>query len=142
MMFVGDLEIYFSLHKKCVYTGLEQKEIIQELRLVGGDNARSGRVEIKIEGTWAQVCGDLWNFNDSLVVCHYLGFNASERVPMSSEFGISNSGYWVTEMQCTGKENDLNQCQYALYDNDSPSPTCAAGYPANVVCLGIRSHDT
>ena len=61
---------------------------------------------------------------------------------MSSEFGISNSGYWVTEMQCTGKENDLNQCQYALYDNDSPSPTCAAGYPANVVCLGIRSHDT
>ena len=115
--------------------------MIQELRLAGGDNVRLGRVEIKVNNIWAQICGDLWNFTDALVVCHYLGFNTTQPVPQGDKFGISSSGYWLTEMQCNGQENNLNQCPYSLYDNNgSPSSTCVTGYPAIVDCSGTRLH--
>ena len=118
-------------------TGLEQKHIIQGLRLAGGNSQGSGRVEVKINDIWAQVCGDSWSTEDATVVCHYLGFdNIQQDVPEGDIFGISSSGYWLTEMQCSGNENDLNQCPYTLYNNSGPLPTCAVGYPANVNCLG------
>ena len=56
-------------------TGLEQKHIIQGLRLAGGNSQGSGRVEVKINDIWAQVCGDSWSTEDATVVCHYLGFD-------------------------------------------------------------------
>ena len=111
-------------------------DVIRELRLAGGDD-RSGRVEIKVNNMWAQICGDLWNFTDASVVCRYLGFNTTQPVPQGDKFGMNSSGYWLTEMQCNGQETNLNLCQYALYDNNgSPSSTCATGYPANVDCSG------
>ena len=124
------------------YTGLEQKNIIQGLRLAGGNSVGLGRVEIKINDIWAQICGDSWSTDDASVVCHYLGFNTTQQnILVGNEFDASDSGYWVTEMQCSGIENDLNQCPYTLYDNSGPSATCAVGYPANVNCLGNNTDD-
>ena len=106
--------------------------------MTGGNSIGLGRVEIKINDIWAQICGDSWSIDDASVVCHYLGFNTTQQdITVGNNFGTSGSGYWVTEMQCSGKENDLNQCPYTLYDNSGPSATCAVGYPANVNCLGI-----
>ena len=119
------------------YTGIDQRHIILGVRLVGADSVGSGRVEIKINDVWAQICGVSWNTNDASVVCHYLGFNATQPdAPVGNEFGISSSGYWLTGMQCNGNEEDLNQCRYTLYNNSGPSPICPVG-PANVNCLGM-----
>ena len=107
---------------------------IQGIRLVGGVSIGSGRVEIRINNNWAQICADLWNANDALVVCRYLGFNTTQQVPMNM-FGVGDSGYWLTEVRCGGQEDDLNQCHYTSY-GATPSPTCSVGYPANVQCLG------
>lgn len=113
----------------------EQVELpIQGIRLVGGASVGSGRVEIRVNNVWAQICADLWNANDALVVCRYLGFNTTQQVPIGDVFGISTSGYWLTEVRCGGLESDLNQCHYTGYN--APSSTCAINYPANVQCLG------
>ena len=101
---------------------------------MGGVSIGSGRVEIRINNTWAQICADLWSVNDASVVCRYLGLYVTQQVPMNM-FGIGDSGYWLTQVQCSGQEDDLNQCNYTSYGT-SPSSTCSIGYPANVQCLG------
>ena len=45
-----------------------------ELRLVGGDTCREGRVEICIGNVWGTVCDDSWTSTEAKVVCSQLGF--------------------------------------------------------------------
>ena len=119
-----------------LYTGEQANLPIQGLRLLGGSSIGSGRVEIRINNVWAQICADLWNLNDALVVCRYLGFNTTQQVPIGDVFGVSTTGYWATQMRCSGEESDLNQCHYTEYINQ-PVQICSVGYPANVRCLGM-----
>ena len=44
------------------------------VRLVGGSNAREGRVEICNNNQWGTVCDDSWSTFDAIVTCRQLGF--------------------------------------------------------------------
>mgnify|MGYP002259952595 CR=1 FL=1 len=44
------------------------------MRLRGGGNFRSGRVEIYHQGTWERVCHEGWSNEAALVACRELGF--------------------------------------------------------------------
>ena len=60
-----------------------------ELRLVGGESEKEGRVEICVGGLWGTICDDNYNRPDARVICRQLGFgdegNAqSEGSPPSS----------------------------------------------------------
>ena len=47
----------------------------EDMRLVGGESEREGRVEIWNLNTWQTVCGRHWSSSNTAVVCRYLGFN-------------------------------------------------------------------
>ena len=42
------------------------------------ENNRSGRVEVKVNGTWSVICEDFWSMADARVVCRQLGFQTNE----------------------------------------------------------------
>ena len=45
------------------------------LRLVGGNVANEGRVEICLNNVWGTVCDDGWSSIDATVVCRQLGYS-------------------------------------------------------------------
>ena len=49
--------------------------ITGQLRLVGGNLANEGRVEICMKNIWGTVCSDSWGSTDATVVCQELGYS-------------------------------------------------------------------
>lgn len=44
------------------------------IRLQGGADERSGRLEVCNDNVWGTVCDDLWDNTDAGVACRQLGF--------------------------------------------------------------------
>ena len=47
------------------------------VRLVGGANNYSGRVEVCVDGKWGTVCGDSFTQEHAVAVCSRLGYRTT-----------------------------------------------------------------
>ena len=110
-----------------------------DLRLVGGSNYRTGRVEIFIEpsNTWGIICDDYWDDVDAGVVCRQLGFGNTGTAIQTFPLPVynPNTPIWLDDVNCNGQESRLIDCDH----NGLEIHNCAHSEDAGVQCSGAIS---
>ena len=110
---------------------LRNSACVKNIRLVGGNNEREGRVEIFHNDAWGTVCDDFWDATDAMVVCRELGFSATGAVARGfSAFGQGTGAILLDNVQCAGTESRLIDCPA----NAIGSHNCIHVEDASVVC--------
>ncbi|XP_041031976.1 neurotrypsin isoform X3 [Carcharodon carcharias] len=84
---------------------------VMPIRLVGGEEDYEGRVEVFHGGEWGTVCDDQWDDLDAEVVCRQLGLSGTAKSWMWSHFGHGSGPILLDEVECTGNELYLDECQ-------------------------------
>ncbi|NXN92369.1 WC11 protein, partial [Rhinopomastus cyanomelas] len=102
----------------------------EKLRLIGGEDGCSGRVEIWHEGSWGTVCDDSWDVADANVVCRQLGCGPAVSALSEAAFGEGTGPIWLEKVHCKGTELSLWDCP----DKPSFSRNCDHKEDAAVNC--------
>ena len=102
------------------------------VRLVGGSNSCSGRVEIYHGGRWGTVCDDSWDMNDAQVVCRQVGCSGRAQSSSGANFGQGVGSILLDEVRCSGSESSLSQCSH----HEIGSHDCTHSEDAGVKCGG------
>ncbi|XP_030393640.1 scavenger receptor cysteine-rich type 1 protein M130-like [Gopherus evgoodei] len=99
-------------------------------RLVGGDSACSGRVEIIHGNTWTTICDAHFDLKVASVICSELECGIAVSVPGGGHFGEGQGEILTEEFQCVGNESLLFSCSRISQVNQ----TCSHINDAGVIC--------
>ncbi|XP_033928318.1 soluble scavenger receptor cysteine-rich domain-containing protein SSC5D-like isoform X2 [Melopsittacus undulatus] len=102
------------------------------LRLMGGSEPCSGRVEVFYGQQWGTVCDDGWDLEDADVVCRQLGCGRAMGAPHGAAYGEGSGPIWLDDVACNGNEEALVQCEAPAWG----SHNCEHREDAGVVCTG------
>ena len=100
------------------------------IRLVNGNNASEGRVEIYLQGRWGTICDDLWDISEATVVCKQLGFLDAISAVGGAEFGEGSGPIQLDDLNCVGNETALIHCSASAINEHN----CAHSEDAGVKC--------
>ncbi|XP_068800438.1 scavenger receptor cysteine-rich type 1 protein M130-like [Struthio camelus] len=100
------------------------------VRLVGGDGACSGRVEVRQGRAWATLCEGRVDLNTAHVICKEQGCGAALAVTGAARFGAGAGPIWDGGFECAGNESLLSTCARRLPHGQRCNHTSDAG----VVC--------
>uniref|UniRef100_A0A803TQV0 Soluble scavenger receptor cysteine-rich domain-containing protein SSC5D n=1 Tax=Anolis carolinensis TaxID=28377 RepID=A0A803TQV0_ANOCA len=103
-----------------------------EIRLEGGPNLCSGRVEVFISGEWTSVCDDSWGIEEAMVVCRQLGCGSAVSATHEAQFGNGNVSIGLDDVRCGGTESTLSECPASPWGEHD----CSREETAGVVCSG------
>ena len=93
-------------------TEFSPNELDGDIRLANGTTSSSGRLEVYHNGTWGTVCNDAqYNNNMANVVCRMQGFSSGQ-VKVDTEFGEGTGPIWMDNVDCSGNETSLSDCQH------------------------------
>ena len=130
--------IYINNNDRCLNTYIVHDPVTEaitngSLRLIGGSDNRTGRVEIFIEpnNTWGTICDDDWDDHDAQVVCRQLGLNTTGTALLRFSPNASpNVPIWLDNVNCNGLEFRLIECQH----NGLGNHNCRYYRNAGVAC--------
>ncbi|XP_060073519.1 deleted in malignant brain tumors 1 protein-like [Ylistrum balloti] len=101
------------------------------VRLVNGNSANVGRVEVFASNKWGTVCDDLWSSNDAGVICRMLGYSSTGAIPKArAQFGQGSGQIWLDNVNCSGAESSITAC----HSNGWGAHNCGHQEDAGVVC--------
>uniref|UniRef100_W5LX02 SRCR domain-containing protein n=1 Tax=Lepisosteus oculatus TaxID=7918 RepID=W5LX02_LEPOC len=80
------------------------------VRLVGGSDLCSGRVELQHGETWGSVCDSDFERQDAEVVCRQLDCGASSQVLKGNLFGKGEANFHSEVLHCHGNESQIFFC--------------------------------
>ena len=104
-----------------------------EVRLVDGNNATTGRLELKYKGVWGTICEDHFGPSEAQVACRMLGFEETNALIHPSLTFDSGSGpIWIDRIQCTGQERSLRDCTSSEW---RPSYNCKHLEDVSIECI-------
>ena len=126
------LENHFTEQQQLLYA---IKQMNLPVRLVDGRTKYEGRVEINYEGRQGTVCDDLWDDREAKVVCRMLGYTGGTAFHGPRETGGHSFGKGIGEIllddvECTGSEDSLFQCQHPGIGVED----CSHNEDAGVIC--------
>ena len=102
------------------------------VRLAGGPNNYSGRVELFKNGRWQIVCDRKWNKSKGRVVCRQVGFSDITWARTHNHYG-PESQVSTDQLECSGKEDTLADCNLIQSMGIGTSGMCKK---ALVQCVG------
>ena len=78
---------------------------------------------------WGTVCDPYWTDTDSGVVCRQLGFTGGNKPKERTYYGEGTGEILLTNVECTGKEKYIWDCNYidGWNPQDFPYPLFDAG---------------
>ncbi|XP_069054296.1 scavenger receptor cysteine-rich type 1 protein M130-like [Lepisosteus oculatus] len=106
--------------------------ICSGVRLVGGSNLCSGRVEVQHGETWGSVCDSDFDWQDAEVVCRQLGCGIPSQMLKGGHFGKGGGQVWTEEFQCQGNESQVFSCP----KSSTKSQNCPLENNVGLVCFG------
>ncbi|XP_069028525.1 uncharacterized protein [Embiotoca jacksoni] len=104
-----------------------------KIRVVGSTLC-SGRVEIYHSGVWGTVCDDNWDLNDAKVACRQASCGSALEAHSSAHFGQGSGQIWLDDVECSGSESSLSECQHGGFGTHN----CGHGEDAGVICSGVQ----
>ena len=107
---------------------------VGDVRLVqrGSDDTNQGIVQIYYDGQWGGVCHDHWDMKDAKVACRQLGFSGADAA-LSRIQGPAGMPLWLDNVNCTGQESTLLECQSTRWGDYIPNQ-CARSEFAGATC--------
>ncbi|XP_069624819.1 antigen WC1.1-like [Ranitomeya imitator] len=109
-----------------------------QIRLTGGDNRCSGRVEVFFQGQWGTVCDDDWDIDDAKVICRQMGCGSATNATTEARFGKGTGPTWLSEVQCKGYERAVQDCWSKRWNKSD----CLHKEDAGVICEGHEDQIT
>ncbi|KAM4899268.1 scavenger receptor cysteine-rich type 1 protein M130-like, partial [Sylvia borin] len=97
-------------------------------RLVGGDGACAGQLEVRLGRGWLGVCENQVDMEVAEVVCRELGCGAALGIAGSGRFAAGSGSLWDWGFQCNGTEPLLSACARR------PPHSQGCSGPAGVIC--------
>uniref|UniRef100_A0A8C3VXF4 Scavenger receptor cysteine-rich type 1 protein M130 n=1 Tax=Catagonus wagneri TaxID=51154 RepID=A0A8C3VXF4_9CETA len=102
----------------------------KELRLTGGENKCSGRVEVKVQEEWGTVCNNGWDTNAVSVICRQLGCPTAIKATGWANSSAGTGRIWMEHVSCQGNESALWDCKHDGWGKHN----CTHQQDAGVTC--------
>lgn len=101
------------------------------LRIVGGPNSYTGRLEVYHNGQWGTVCDDNWDDNGARVACRQMGYSYGYAIFLSGgRYSAGVEPTWLDNVRCSGSESRLEHCVH----NGWMIEDCSHDEDAGILC--------
>ncbi|CAG2250885.1 Transmembrane protease serine 4,Transmembrane protease serine 6,Trypsin-1,Coagulation factor XI,Transmembrane protease serine 2,Serine protease 27,Plasminogen,Serine protease 55,CUB and peptidase domain-containing protein 1,Plasma kallikrein,Trypsin-2,Prostasin,Tryptase gamma,Trypsin-3,Chymotrypsin-like elastase family member 2A,Anionic trypsin,Trypsin,Anionic trypsin-2,Chymotrypsin-like elastase family member 1,Cationic trypsin,Tryptase delta,Trypsin-10,Transmembrane protease serine 11C,Transmembrane prot len=93
--------------------------------------SNTGRVVVKINGTWGHICSTRWSIRDATVACRQLGFSGALDNQTKNNISMSRHPVLLSNVNCNGSETNIMDCKSI---KDRTRINCRSKTPAVVTC--------